>query len=126
MYTQTPPRHTDPLAGTITELAVPEMLNPIKLFLWDNPTQETWDSLFIDGTYTKKEGDKEVEVSKNWMQEVILSAENFEGSALHTLVSGLGELSTAEKSPATPPEPTPTEPTPPAAGIVDPLASLGI
>ena len=88
---------TDPLEGTKTEVPVREALSPLRLFLWANPTQETWDSLFIDGTRTvKKDGGGEEEVSKNWLQEQILSALNYTGSPLEALFGGVADLPTEE------------------------------
>lgn len=84
---------TDPLEGTKTEVPVREPIRPLRLFLFDNPTKETWDSLFIDGTRkVKKDGGEEVEVSKNWLQETIMSALNYEGSALQAMLGGLEGL----------------------------------
>lgn len=63
---------------------------PLQVFLWGKPTKATWDSLFIDGTVTRKnkEGD-EVEYSKNWLQEKIASATNYDGSLLDQLLGGM-------------------------------------
>lgn len=84
---------TDPLEGTKTEVPVREPIRPLRLFLFDNPTKETWDSLFIDGTRkVKKDGGEEVEVSKNWLQETVMSALNYEGSALQAMLGGLEGL----------------------------------
>ena len=105
MYTLQPPRKVDPIANTVDEIPVPELLGELRVFLWDNPTQETWDSLFIDGTYEKDGKD----VSKNWIQEKILSANDFEGSALEAMLSDLS--CTAEA---------------PAATAADPLADMGL
>lgn len=88
VYTFQAPRKVDPLAGTTEELAVPEMIGDVKLFLYDLPTEETWNSLFIDGT-REKDGK---EVSKNWLQEKILNALDFEGSALEAMLNDLGGL----------------------------------
>lgn len=52
-----------------------------KLFLWNHPTKEMWDSLFIDGT--SDEGK-----SKNFLQDRILSATNYNGSALEAMIFG--------------------------------------
>lgn len=82
------PRVEDPLTGSVKELVVPELLNDLKLFLWDNPTKESWDSLFIEGT-REKDGEQ---ISKNWLQERIMEALDFEGSALHTMLEGLGNI----------------------------------
>lgn len=95
------PRHEDPLAGTVTDISshVPEASSPLKIFLWSNPTKETWDSLFIDGTTEVKHADGTVEQrSKNWLQEMILSATDFGGSALEQLINGLDNLPTENKT----------------------------
>ena len=83
VYTIQPPRIEDPLAGTVTNINVPEMLGDLKLFLWTMPTKETWDSLFIDGTYTN---DKDEEISKNWIQNLAMDAFDYEGSKLHEML----------------------------------------
>lgn len=56
-----------------------------KLFLWNNPTMECWESLKIEGTRTDDSGKV---VSKNWIQEKILSAVDYEGSPLQALLGG--------------------------------------
>lgn len=56
-----------------------------KLFLWNNPTIECWESLKIEGTRTDDKGNV---LSKNWIQEKILSATNYEGSPLQALLGG--------------------------------------
>jgi len=53
----------------------------LALFLYDFPTQESWDALFIDG---QRDDGK----SKNWVQEKILSSTSFTGSALERLLLG--------------------------------------
>ena len=120
-YTLAPARKVDPLAGTVEELAVPEMLNDIKIFLYDNPTQETWDSLFVDGTY-EKDGK---EVSQNWLQEKILSSLDFKGSELQKLLVDLPKLSTGDDQIG---EPHTAQDDPPfkTDAPVDPLAGLGV
>ena len=52
-----------------------------RMFLWDRPTKEDWDSLFVEGKWDN--GD-----SKNYVQEKILEATDFEGSPLHQLLEG--------------------------------------
>lgn len=59
-----------------------------KLFLWDRPTLEAWNSLKIDGTYEADENGQKVQKSKNRVQEQILAALNFQGSPLQLLLSG--------------------------------------
>lgn len=46
----------------------------LRLFLWNNPTKDTWESLYIE--------------KKNFIQEEILAAVDFEGSALQQLLMG--------------------------------------
>lgn len=52
-----------------------------KLFLWNHPTPQMWDSLFIDGTADDGR-------SKNFIQDRILSAVNYNGSALEAMIFG--------------------------------------
>lgn len=79
--------------GEVKAIKVRELVGDVQLFLWDNPKPMFWDSLFIEGTYTKKVGDKEEEVSKNYLQEAIMGAKNFEGSALEAMLGGVDNLS---------------------------------
>lgn len=53
----------------------------LQLFLWDKPTKEAWDSLYVEGTWDDGK-------SKNRTQEVILSALDFAGSPLEQLLGG--------------------------------------
>jgi hypothetical protein len=53
-----------------------------QLFLWDSPTKECWDTLFIEGT-NEKTGK-----SKNFLQAKCLEATNFRGSALEQMLGG--------------------------------------
>lgn len=59
---------------------------PLRMLLWDAPSIEQWESIFIDGTFKKKIGDTEVDVSKNWIQEQCFNSTAFEGSALQTML----------------------------------------
>lgn len=73
----------------------PAATRDFQMFLMDNPSQEQWDSIHIDGTYTRKTKNKdgeeiEEEVSKNFIQERIKSSLNWEGSAMQTLLADLG------------------------------------
>ena len=94
----TPPIVEDPATGEVKVLPVPEPTQPYRLLLWSKPSKAQWDSIFIDGTTTKKvkgADGKEVEqeVSRNWIQNNILKhAIDFESSQLYDLLSGLGEL----------------------------------
>lgn len=100
VYGISAPFIVDPLEDTKTLVPVQEALSPTRLFLWSNPTQETWDSLFIDGTRERKlDGGATEQVSKNWLQETILSAKNYEGSPLAALLGGVADLPTEETDP---------------------------
>ncbi len=98
----------DPLAETKTPVPVRDAIRPLRLFLFENPTKETWDSLFIDGTKEVKTDSGEIKhVSKNWLQELIMSATNFKGSALEAMLGGIADLPVQEPAKADPPfEPT--------------------
>lgn len=65
-----------------------------KLFLWNFPTKEQWDSLHIEGTNDKGE-------SKNWLQNKIMEAANFPSSPLETML--FGSAMPAMAAPANPP-----------------------
>lgn len=135
-----PMYQTDPLdPDTLQPLPVPEVTQPVKLLLWDAPTQEQWDSLFVDGTRTVKgEDGQEREVSKNWLQEdIVQNAVNFEGSALQAMLGGIGDLNLEDdgSAPESPEGSAGTEDTGEAekpaeggaqGGSGDVLASLGL
>lgn len=90
----------DPIAGTKVNMSdrVHPTIAGLRIFLWQIPTKETWDSLFIDGTREVKNKDGTItEVSKNWLQELILSAKDYGGSALEQLLGGLDKLPTENK-----------------------------
>lgn len=66
-----------------------------RLFLWNRPTKEAWDALFIEGEYEGK--------SKNRIQEIILGALDFQGSPLQLLLAGaVPALPTAPAAPTAP------------------------
>ncbi len=56
-----------------------------RLFLWNSPTKESWDSLYIDGIDDNGE-------SKNYLQEYCLKAVDFKGSPLYNLLYGNSSL----------------------------------
>lgn len=130
----------DPISETSQPIPVPEVTQPVKLLLWDAPSKEQWDSIFIDGTRTVKGDDgQEREVSKNWLQEdIVQNALNFHGSALEAMVGGLGDLDLTPDAPgdaagaATESEnpgegmDTPEEGQKPSADASDVLASIGL
>ncbi|MCY1708371.1 hypothetical protein [Pannonibacter sp. SL95] len=93
------PVKNDPLTGESEVLNVKPNIREMRLFLFEIPTKETWASLFIEGTKERKNEDGSVtNVSKNWLQERILSATNFSGSALEAMLADLGDLPVVEPS----------------------------
>lgn len=66
---------------------IPEASDDLyRMFLWNTPTKEAWDSLFIEGMWEAKDG-KPAE-SKNRIQEAILGALDYQGSPLQQLLGG--------------------------------------
>lgn len=103
------PFQLDPITQQKKYYEVPAATRECKLFLWDNPVKELWDALFIDGVREIKKEDGTIEKkSKNWLQEWILSAKNFQGSPLHEMLTGLAhdDLPSIEETPSIPDEAT--------------------
>lgn len=86
-----------------------------QLFIFDKPTIEQWESIYIDGTYKKKVKDDdgnevEVEHSKNFIQETIKESLTWSGSPMQLLLSGLADdVEEEEKAPAKKKAPKKTE-----------------
>lgn len=93
-YFVDPPYKTDPEDDDAkpVKVKVPPAREPLKVFIWNKPTLATWDSLFIDGQREYEENGKKVKVSKNYLQEMIIAAENFPHSPLYDLLEGNGTL----------------------------------
>ena len=81
-YTFAPPVVEIPGKAEPIRLDVPEY-NDIKIFIWESPTQQSWESLYIPGEY-EKDG---VKVSKNFIQDMIMNALDFEGSPLQVMLA---------------------------------------
>lgn len=78
-----------------TPYQVPELTDDYyRVLLWDFPVKEEWDALHI-------EGNRDDGKSKNFIQEKILSALNFQGSPLQLLLAGAG-INTLPSAPAQP------------------------
>lgn len=107
---------TNPMTNEVMEIPVPEAHSDLQLLLWDHVDEQQWNSIYIDGTYTRKVGTgddaKEVEVSKNFIQETCLKAENFAGSPLEALLAGLGTDMTITPEPKEESAPVTLEDTP--------------
>lgn len=80
--------YKDKKTKKLETVEVPEATATFRMLLWDNPSITQWDSLFIDGT-REKDG---VTKSKNWIQELILKANNFSGSTLSDVLEGAGVM----------------------------------
>lgn len=105
----------DPVSGA--PYPVPELEDKYyRAFFWDNPTQETWDSLFI-------EGKRDDGTSMNFIQEGILKAVDFPGSALEQLLGGASDIPSAMYQEGTE-SPAESTPEPAGASTEAPVASL--
>lgn len=100
---------------TGAELTLPALdESQLRLFLWNNPTKETWDSLYIE--------------KSNFLQEDILQAVDYAGSPLQQLLEGnvptpealapAAPAPAAPVSPAVPPMASPVAPTMPVPPAV--------
>ena len=91
------------------------------LFLWEKPTIECWNSIYVEGTYDDGE-------SKNVMQSTITAALNFQGSPIQQLLLANGlpspsprkARSKPDAAPAAPAGPIPAAPPPSAAPVAPP------
>lgn len=89
------------------------------LFLWDYPTLAGWDALYVDGTWDDGK-------SKNRLQETIIGALDFAGSALEALLMQSNRAvqrpapAAATPAPAVPAAPAVALPTVPAVPFVQP------
>lgn len=100
-WTLTAPYREDPETGERTKVNAPGPYNDIRAFIWDAATKECWDSLYIEGTWdstvTNDDGTERTEQrSKNFIQEQIMNAKNFEGSPIQLLLMGTDKLPTSE------------------------------
>jgi hypothetical protein len=68
--------------GTEEAINVVPATSPTKIFLFNRPRLVDWANIFIDGL--RDDG-----TSKNWIQEEIMTAVNFEGSALEAMLIDL-------------------------------------
>lgn len=86
--------------------------NMYRLFLWDMPTQKMWDSLHMEGVFD--DGN-----SKNIIQDQIMQATNFPGSAIEQLLGGSTDMPSlaVEAVPAVPAAPLTTPDMPFEGGV---------
>lgn len=74
-YTFRPTTYEDPESGELRSVKVSAPVGDLRVFLWDYPSLDTWNSLFIDGQFDDG-------ASKNKLQIKIVQAENFPGSSV--------------------------------------------
>ncbi len=124
----------------VRDIPVPAATQALMLLLWDNPTKEQWDSIFIEGEREVEKDGKKSKVSKNWMQQKCLSAIDFETSPLAQMIGGVEDaindvLEDAKEEQKAPPkeeppkEPKKEQPKPSdkdAKAADDVLAALGL
>jgi hypothetical protein len=90
-----PPYVDDPETGESRLVQVDPAISKLRLFLWEFASKEMWDSLFIDGRWDDKKDDKGVVIkegtSKNYFQNQIKKAANFQGSPIAEILFAGGE-----------------------------------
>lgn len=92
---------------------IPEAADDLyQLFLWDYPTKEGWDALYVEGKWDDGK-------SKNRVQETIMSALDFAGSPLQQLLMGSGAIAALPVADAVAP---PAAALPPGAGYAPAFA----
>ena len=79
------PMFQDPMSGDTKPVTIPPASSEEKCFMWDSPTAEQWDSIFI-------EGDNDDGTSKNWIQGLCKDALNFPGSPVEAFLGGGNDL----------------------------------
>lgn len=72
--------------GEERPIRVMAFTRPIQFFMWNNPNKKCWDSIFIDGEYTKEDG---TTVSKNWLQDRIKKSPAYPGSPVEVFLNGV-------------------------------------
>jgi hypothetical protein len=91
-YTIRSPFVEDPETGESKRVAADPQITATKCFLWDYASKEMWDALFIDGKYDDKKDEAgnviKEGISKNYWQNTIRSALNFNESPIFNLLSG--------------------------------------
>ena len=73
----------DPLTQVSAPILVPDATRKLQCLIFDNPSTEQWDSIFIDG-------EKDDGTSKNWIQNKIKGAVNFAGSGVEQFLAAAG------------------------------------
>lgn len=78
----------------VKTMKVNPAISHLRALLWDKPSMDQWASIFIEGEYAEEKNEdgtvKRAARSKNVYQIKAASAKNYEGSALHAMLSGNG------------------------------------
>lgn len=99
-----PPYQEDAITGEKKDVPVRELDGTPRAFLWENESidddtvKDMWESIFIDGTREVEDAKTKEKktVSKNWIQETIMKAIDWEGSRTQSLVTEYVDLDAAE------------------------------
>lgn len=70
---------------------MPDAISDLRLFLFNHPSPECWNSLYIEGEREVKDDKGNVigKESKNFIQESIRSAVNFHGSPVEAMLAAI-------------------------------------
>lgn len=126
-YNIDPPSFEDPETGETRAVKVDPAITPLRAFLWNNPSKEQWDSIFIEGEWPERK-DKDGKVtkkaaSKNVLQLRCRAADNFGGSPLDEMLKANGiSLDLPSLSDPDMDADYDEQSAPPAAAAKDPLA----
>lgn len=95
-WTFAPPVKIDAVSGNTEAYKVPPANATLRLFVWKNANVAMWMSIYKEGQYEKKDADGNItKRNLNFYQEEILSAENFKGSPIETVLANEGLLKEA-------------------------------
>jgi hypothetical protein len=84
--------------GKVHPMKIPEATTPYRIFVFSKPTQDMWESIYIEGNYSEtkdQQGNLLPAKSKNIFQNAILEAANFKGSAVEHMLAGISGMPTA-------------------------------
>lgn len=121
-YTVRSPYYEDPITGDKHHVVADPAVSELRCFLWEFPSKEMWDSLYIEGEYEERKDDKGNVImparSKNTLQEWIMSAQNWKGSPMEDILQGDIDMPSTDVEPPFEPDTTEVKDDDPLAGIV--------
>lgn len=86
----------DAVTQEVEPYRIPPANASLKLFIWANANSAMWHSIYQPGTFERKDADgNTVTRNLNFYQEEILTAENFRGSPIETVLANEGLLKEA-------------------------------